>query len=85
MKERKIAVNPIIEVRDNGIEVLQQKLEALKLEEILFIIKDHSYDPFKMLTKSQRKNKKYLIKFLIERALNLSKLGQVFRSVQSDE
>lgn len=84
MKERKILVNPIVEVR-NGTEILRQKLEALELEQILFIIKEHSYDPFKLLTRGQKRNKEYLANFLVERALNLSKLGQVFRTCDSKE
>lgn len=83
--ERKIAVNPIVEVREHGVDTLREKLTALELKEILFIIKDHGYDPFKQLTKCQKKDKKYLVNFLVERALNLSKLGQVFRTCESKE
>jgi len=78
--KREILVNPIIEIRMNGEQICRQKLQELELEEIKFIIAEHSYNPFKMLTKEQKKNKEYLINFLICRAGKLCKLGQVFRT-----
>lgn len=77
--KREIVVNPIIEVRENGEQICRQKLEALELDDIKFIIKDHNYDPFSLLTKSQKEDREYLVEFLIKRATNLSKLGQCFR------
>ncbi len=72
-------LNPVAIFRDIGKDGLKEQLMLLQLEDLLKIIKTYTPDLNGKIYK--QKNLNIIIEYIVERASNLSKVGQVFRTV----
>lgn len=77
--KREVKLNPMKEIRYIGVSACKQKLEELDIQNLKDIINEFAFDTFKMLTKKQKKDKQYLVEYIIERTKYFTTLGWCFR------
>lgn len=76
-------LNPISTFRDIGTHALKEKLVPLSLKDLIKIAKTFTPDLSGKIYR--RKDVTPIIDYIVERATNLSKVGQVFRNVVNSE
>lgn len=76
-------LNPVNVFRDIGEDGLKEQLMSLQLKDLIKIAKTYTPDLNGRIYK--QKNTKVVIDYIVERASNLSKVGQVFRTSSKSE
>jgi len=82
--ESKITLlNPVTTLRSIGKVALKEKLFLLPLSDLIKIAKTYTPDPSSIIYR--KKDAALIIEYIVDRANNLSKVGQVFRNVNTPE
>ena len=76
-------LNPVTTFRDIGKDALKEKLITFPLKDLVKIAKTYTPDLSGKIYR--KKDMALIIDYIVERATNLSKMGQVFRNVCKQE